>query len=227
MSTQLHQAFVNILAMPYFKNDRAQSGITTHGHEDAVASKLSNASFQEEQKTNYPLLSKGLLRNWSDTGNETELRNATINMPLGTYITQPAGSQGFPDILVRDFNDRFIAIECKSGKLGECPMWNDNVPKPNSIYVLSSGAQNATTVFMGKDVISQDTYDLFKKQEEEIDLIVQKYHKLMSNVDIHKRGWIQKSRKQHFQSGGGSLTNYFTHKDRVQCEQNVLTYAQQ
>lgn len=227
MSTQLHQALTKILAMPYYKNEHARSGVTVHGHEDAVALKLSDTGFTEINKSVYPGLSKSILKEWAETGNDVAVRNATKGMAVGTFINQPAGSQGFPDILIKDYNDRFVAFECKSGQNGECPMWNDNIPKPNSIYILSSGLQNATTIFLGKDVITQATYDLFAQQEAEIELIVQKYKKLSRAADTFNRGWIQKSRKQHFQSGGGALTNYFTHSDRVKCEQNALAYALQ
>jgi hypothetical protein len=227
MSKQLHQALTNILAMPYYKNEHARSGVTIHGHEDAVALKLSDTGFTEINKSVYPGLSKSILKEWAETGNDVAVRYATKGMAVGTFINQPAGSQGFPDILVKDYNDRFVAFECKSGQAGECPMWNDNIPKPNSIYILSSGNQNATTIFLGKDVITQATYDLFAQQEAEIELIVQKYKSMSIAADSFNRGWVQKSRKQHFQAGGGALTNYFTHSDRAKCEQNALVYAKQ
>ena len=63
------------------------------------------------------------------------------------------------DVLVLDFVQegavpRFVAVECKSGKNGLTPMWNDNLPNPETIYILSSGSANATTLFLGKDVIT-------------------------------------------------------------------------
>lgn len=228
MSKQLHTALTNILAMPYYKNERARSGTVINGHEDAVAIKLVAAGFTEEKKTDYPSLTKGLLKEWANTGDSTQLEAVLKSMPQGTFINQPAGSQGFPDILVKDFNGRYIALECKSvGKTVTSPMWNDNVPKQNSIYILSSAKYDATTIFLGKDVITQATYDLFTQQEAEIELIIQKYKKLCGKADTFNRGWIQKSRKQHFQNGGGAKTNYFTHADRVKCEKNALAYAKQ
>lgn len=225
MSTELHAALKAILEMPYYKNEPKRSGVTISGHEDAVAIKLSDAGFVEIKKSKYPGLTKSVLREWADTGDDTKVRANTMGMPNGTFINQPAGSQGFPDILVKDTNGRFVAFECKSGQNGECPMWNDNVPKPNAIYILSSGKQNATTIFLGKDVISKTTYDLFAQQEAEIQLIVQKYKLLMEQADTFKRGWIQKSRRQHFQSGGKKKTNYFIHADRNKCERRALAYA--
>lgn len=212
--------------MPYYKNDHSVSGSVSHGHEDAVAVRLTDASFTEEDKTKYPLLSKSLLKAWVETGDDTELRNATKGMPVGTFIKQPAGSQGLPDILVKDFDNTYIAIECKStGRKVNTPMWNDNVPKQDIIYVISSAKYDATTIFLGKDVISNATYELLAKQEAEIELIVQKYKKLMSTVDTFNRGWQQRSRKQHTQAGKSVKTNYFVHPDRIKCEKNALKFV--
>lgn len=225
MSAQLLQATKAILAMPYYKNEHARSGTAVHGHEDAVALKLKDAGFTEELKINYPNMSKSLLKNWAKTVNETKLREVAASMPLGSYIVQPAGSQGFPDVLVRDFDDRFIAFECKSSSAGVCPMWNDSLPRPNAIYILNSGKYNTTTVFLGRDVISPEEQALMDEQEKAIEKIVNKYKQKLATLDVHNRGWVQKSRKQHFQYGGNLKVDYFIHSDKMMCEQNVLDFV--
>jgi hypothetical protein len=227
MAYELHLALHSILAMPYFKNENARSSGAVYGHEDAVASKIREAGFSEEDKTSYPKLTKGLLKKWAESNNDTDLRKATVGMPAGTFILQPAGTQGFPDVLVKDFTDRFVSIECKSGKNGVCPMWNDNLPKPNTIYVLASGARNETTIFIGKDVITPEEQVLMNEQEAEIAKIVKKYNSKMNAIDMFNRGFLQKSRRQHFQAGGNVKTNYFTHASRKQCETNALEFAKQ
>jgi len=211
--------------MPYFKNEQARSGGANYGHEDAVADRIRSAKFVEEDRKDYPKVTKSLLKKWAETGDDTDLRAVTKSMPLGSFILQPAGTQGFPDVLVRDFNDRFVAVECKSGKNGLCPMWNDNLPKPNTIYVLSSGLLNKTTIFLGRDVISPEEQALMDEQEAKIAEIVKEFNKRMTTVDKFGRGWIQKSRKQHFQGGGNAKTNYFKHTSRQLCESNALDYA--
>lgn len=227
MSTQLHAAIQSILAMPYFKNEHARSGGASFGHEEAVAEKIKAAGFTEVDKKQYPKVTKTLLKKWAETGDDVALRAATVGLPEGSYILQPAGTQGFPDVLVKDWGDRFVAVECKSGQNGLCPMWNDNLPKPSTIYVLSSGIVNQTTVFMGRDVISPEEQSLMDEQEAAIAKIVKEYNEKMKAIDKFGRGWIQKSRKQHFQGGGNVKTNYFTHSSRKQCEENVLEFSQQ
>lgn len=226
MSDKLHAAMKNIIAMPYYKNDSVKSGTTIPGHEYAVGNVLAAAGFTEKSKKEFPALSKGILKAWAETGNDTRLKEVTPILPLGSFIKQPAGSQGFPDILVKDFDGRLIALECKSiDKASGCPMWNDSVPRPGSIYILNSGRYNQTTVFLGQDVITDEERALMDEQSTEMNAVAGKYQGMLQKIDKHNRGWVQKSRKQHFQQGGGAKTNYFTHKDRAQCEENVLNFV--
>jgi len=225
MSKQLLKATKQILTMSYYKNDQARSGQVVHGHENAVATKLLEAGFSETNKKDYPKLGKAVLKEWARNSVDTNLRIALADMPLGSIIVQPAGSQGFPDILVRDFDDRFIGFECKSTKNGTCPMWNDSLPRPNAVYIFNSGKYNTTTVFLGHDVITDALQSLLDKKEQEYKKIDNKYKKLVDELDIHNRGWQQKARKQHFQYGGKDKTDYFSHTKRTICEQNVLNFV--
>jgi len=225
MSKQLHQAMTTILAMPYYKNEAHKSGGADFGHERAVSEHIASAGFTEVDKSKYPKITKSMLKKWAEGKGDADLRKATQGMPEGTFICQPAGSQGFPDILVKDWGDRFVAVECKSGKNGQCPMWNDNTPKPETIYVLSSGVRNATTIFMGQDVITPQQQVLMDQLERDLTAVVKQYKILVDAQDSFNRGWIQKARKQHFQGGGGEKTNYFTHKERHACEQRALDYS--
>ena len=227
MGQRFHKAIKNILAMPYFKNENARSGNADYGHEAAIAVRIKDAGFNEEKKETYPGLTKSLLKKWAEGKDDGALVKELEDMPEGSYILQPAGTQGFPDVLVKDYGSRLVAVEAKSGKDGTTPMWNDNVPKPDTIYVLSSGKLNETTIFMGRDVIGQAVYDIMAEQEAEIAKVIKKYHSKLIEADVHNRGWIQKSRKQHFQEGGKKKTNYFTHPNRAECEKNALDFAAQ
>jgi hypothetical protein len=227
MSIQFHRAITDILSMPYYKNEAAKSGQVVHGHEDAVALVFKNNNFKELDKQNYKKLTKKILKEWAITGDDSKIIKCTSDMEPGSYIKQPAGSQGFPDILVKDYNARLVALECKSVKGGGTPMWNDSLPKFNAIYIMNSGKYNATTLFLGQDVISQEELDLMKELEEENNKRAKEYATKLASIDQFNRGWIQRARKQHFQFGGALKTDYFVHPDRTKCEQNVLQYAKQ
>jgi hypothetical protein len=226
MSVQFQQAIKNILAMPYFKNDSARSGVFKVGHEDAVAVRLEQAEFVRCTLKNKVKSSKKILKKWAETGNSSEISVAFQDMSAGSFILQPAGTQSFPDILVRDFSGSWIALECKSVSRGGTPMWNDNVPQQNAVYVLSSGTYDqSTTVFLGKDVISKEAILILREQERAMNELAKTFAARMKLADTYNRGWIQKSRRQNFQQGGSELTNWFTHQNRNICEQNVLKFA--
>ena len=78
---------------------------------------------------------------------------------------------------------------------------------------------------MGRDVITAEEQQLMDELESELAKIVKTYSQQLAKIDRFNRGWIQKSRKQHFQGGGNAKTNYFTHTQRQLCEQNALKYA--
>lgn len=226
MSIEFYNAISEIRKMPYFKNDHACSAGAKYGHEDAIAVRFQQANFHEYKVDKENKLNS-VLREWANTGDERKLREATKDMPLGSFILQPGGSQSFPDLLVRDFDDRYLAVEAKSSKGGYCPMWNDSIPKTkiDAIYVLSSGRLNKTTVFLGKDVMSPEQEDLMNELEQNIDKLVKEHIVKMKELDKFHRGFVQKSRRQHWQVGDKTKTNYFTHSARDSCEQNVMETA--
>ena len=226
MSNHLHTAMLAILAMPYHKNEHAKSGEVKNGHEIAVAQKLLEAGFEEVPNTKYRI-SKTIIKNWIKTKDDSQLRKATVGLTAGSYIVQPAGTQSYPDILVKDFNDRYICIECKSGKGDGAPMWNDSLPRLEGIYVLASEKRNATTLALGKDIITQDLIDSAEQMIIELKQVVEKYKNTNKEMDRFKRGWSIKFRPQNFQGGEKTMSSYFEHPDRVQCEQNVLKFAEE
>lgn len=229
MSIQFQTAIQNILNMPYFKNEHARSAKTKMGHEDAVAQQIADSGFSQFFLHQKIKNIKRLIKSWVETGKTTDMSLALADMPSGSYILQPAGTQAFPDILVRDFSGAFIAVECKSVSNGTCPMWNDNVPQQNAVYILSTGkfSEKSTTVFLGSDVITTEMINLLKEQERAMIKLAESFAARMRVADTYNRGWIQKSRRQNFQQGGNSFTNWFAHADRNKCEQNVLTFALQ
>ncbi len=225
MSQQLYLAGLDILKMGYYKNENARSGDFNPGHEDAVAKVLDRHGFQGFTQNDFPQLNRGHLKAWWESNFEfvADLNRVLSSMPLGSYILQPGGSQSFPDILVKDFNGRFVALECKSGK-GTHPMWNDSTPKPGAAYIMSSSTAKSTTMFMGEDVITPEQQKIIDDGLIQLSQLAASISAQVKALDKHNRGFILSSRKQFFQQGGKKFTDYFTHSNRQQCEKNVLEF---
>jgi hypothetical protein len=222
MCQKLYEAGIKILGMGYYKNENARSGDYNPGHEDAVAEVLTEVGFTDVTEEDYGL-KRGLLKEWWENGFDGTLDEQLANMPNGSFILQPGGTQSFPDILVKDFNGRMVALECKSGK-GTHPMWNDSTPKFNAVYIMSSGKVDETTVFMGNDAITKKQLELIEEAVAEMVATAKKYNVLIANEDFCESGFTVNCRKQFFQQGGALKTNFFTHKYREMREKNVLEF---
>jgi len=225
MSNNLRKAGEAILKMGYYKNQNARSGSYNPGHEEAVAVVLEEHGFKRFTQKDFPHLKRSMLKRWWDSRftDTAELEDVLNTMPVSSFILQPGGSQSFPDLLIRDTNRRFVALECKSGK-GYHPMWNDSTAKHGAVYIMSSEKVNESTMFMGEDVITQDELDVISHYHKLFNDLKNQCQDAMSKVFSMKRGWYYSHRQQFFQIGGAEYTNYFTHKDRKMCEQNVLTF---
>lgn len=249
MSEQLKSAFESILSMGYYKNESAKSGGRDSGHEDAISKKLDSSGFTKLENRDYPKLKKSIIVDWeekefefnylsdkSDTNYKRKENQTFDKMPPGSYIIQPAGKQSFPDFLIRDFDGRFMPVEAKSGKKNDkqqqksdnstaAPMWNDNLPKLNAIYIYSNEKNDQTTIFLGRDVIDAEILALRKEITEAVNAVVAEFQIKVQLVDSKGRGWILTFRPQNFQGGGIEKCDYFKHVDRKLCEQNVLDYV--
>lgn len=151
------------------------------------------------------------------------------------FVYQPFGSQNFPDILV--FTEKaVIPIEDKfsEGSVTN-PTWNSNLPKANSIYIFGSYGLQDITVFKGDDVLSQvERKELieFFNTTKEIELKFKDELKKefeSKNIDL-KRGfgvYVRKAFNQQKTINPNAELNYFTAKDRVTCEQNVINFLRE
>ena len=130
-----------------------------------------------------------------------------------TFVEQPYGSQGNPDFLVCPKVGVYWGIELKSSKDPK-PMLNSAVHR-GYIYLLSTKGEPHSTVFRGEDVLSADDAQMYT----EIDTRLKSQKGAQS--DVHNRGlYIFNRLRQEFRSGCGHH-NFFTHPDRVPCEQRV------
>lgn len=223
MSKQLKKAGQQLLKMGYYKNHHARSGEYGQGHEEAVADVLENCDFTRLDRTSVPSLSRGVLKEWWQTGFGDGLAEILSEQPQGSFILQPGGSQSFPDLLIRDFGGRWVALECKSSK-GSTPMWNDSVPKQGAVYVFSSERHDSTTLFMGQQVITVKELDIINSYHQQFLELKAKCSSDLEKADTFGRGWVYSHRPQFFQQGGAEFANYFEHSDRSHCEQQTMEY---
>lgn len=211
MSIQLYNAFVDILKLPYHKNDHSTSGKREDKHEYIVAETLEKHGFVKTEFVTK--LTKGFSKLYKNSNYDN---NLWPEIPIGSLVLQPCGTQSYPDILVRDFNGEYYVLECKSSAKRPFPMWNDSAPaNPNGIYIFTYKNTDSTTIFLGKDVITAEELATFKLQLEEFRQIEKKY-------GISASGFKLNCRPQYNQKG-----NLMTHPDRSKREQAVLDFVKQ
>jgi hypothetical protein len=151
---------------------------------------------------------------------ELSLNGGNISgLKEGEYISQPTGKNDSPDFIVK-YMGKLYFIECKSSKTTH-PTYNGGLPKEEYIYIFTSKVTNQTTIFYGKDVVSLEKRELYLELLVELNEILHKYQNMPQWKD-DSRGFDYYIRNMYTQSGGSEKTNYFTHKQRLICEQNVL-----
>ena len=230
MSKQLRASLEHILAMPYYKNEAARSGTVVHGHEEALSDLLTSHGFNRvsDFKTN-----SYLGQAYLESNGQVWISKNYPNLKPGSFITQPSGSNNFPDFLLQDFDGRYLLLEAKSGN-GTSIAWNDNLPKPNVIYIFSSAKPNQTTIFLGQDVLDVRQETIIDVLRKNIDTLVRKANSELMEADTKNRGWNFYPRPkfqqlQGRQNGKSMLkierVDYFKHANRIACEQRALEFA--
>ena len=135
------------------------------------------------------------------------------------YDYQPNGTQSAPDFDIYLENGSLIELECKSSK-GYSPMYNSGRPHKDMIYFFSSKKAGESTLFFGRDIFTDKQRDEFDYAEDKIKELLFDLTKDWEN----SRGFTLGFRRVYAQKGCSEKTNYFTHKERNKCEQNVLNY---
>ena len=161
-------------------------------------------------------------------GTEHELQVMDLLDQMGiVYVYQPNGSQAFPDF---EIPSRWgtIKLECKPSQ-GAAPMYNSGRPHADGLYIFTSknslpkvkGIED-TTIFFGDDVLTLEKREIYDRMLLEMKDVLLRYQAKPEWQD--SRGFDFYLREMYTQSGGAEYTNYFTHKDRKQCEQNVFNF---
>ncbi len=158
---------------------------------------------------------------WAN-GDDHEARVGEILDEYGIdYTYQPNGTQNFPDYEIPT-RWGIINLECKSNQNAK-PMYNSGRPHRGGLYVFTSKKYNETTLFWGDDILTEQKHDLYDRMLLECKDVVLRYQSLPEWQD-DPRGFDFYLREMYIQSGSAEKTDYFTHKDRHTCEQNVFNF---
>jgi len=218
--------FQEIKAMPYFRNYAAAGGAVHNkaNHETAVADVFLRNGLVEWNPDNqfrkaHPRWTE-MIHGWIDRP------ETAIDMPLNSFMIQPCGTHKNPDFIAKFGENQVIGVECKSSN-GTCPMYNSGSIKQNYIYVFTSERVNATTIFVGRDVMSLEQQRIMDELEAKHRELDQEYNARLRAIDIHHRGLNFATRPMIGQSGGAAFTDYFKHTEREICENNVFRFLEE
>jgi hypothetical protein len=219
-----------IKSMPYFKNYAAASGAVHNiaSHEKAVEILMTDHGLTEWKPIEKP--NSETIWNWINTSYQNTIQeNPTIMfetlMPNYSYLSQPCGTHDSPDFIIKLDNFIFIGIECKSVDKGYTPMYNSGGIKQPLIYVFCSKKTNSTTIYCGKDIMTLTQQQLLDELIEKQRVIEKEYNEKLRECDVNHRGISYYTRPMIQQSGGAEYTNYFSHRNREKCEQNVFEFV--
>jgi hypothetical protein len=218
--------FREIHGLPYYKNYAACSGAVHNiaSHENAVEDVLQNNGLIKWTPSHN--VNSESVWNWINysAANITNERGVPFECAMlnNSYMAQPCGTHDSPDFIIK-INNTIIPIECKSAD-GHSPMYNSGGIKQNLIYAFCSNKNNSTTIYCGKDVCTIEQQSIIDELIQKQKLLEIEYNERLRAVDVNNRGISYYTRPMIQQSGGAKFTNYFTHAQREQCEQNVYTY---
>jgi hypothetical protein len=143
----------------------------------------------------------------------------------GQFIHQPLGTQNNPDFLIQLSENILIPFEAKSANK-YTPQYNSGGIKPNYIYIFTSQKIKKTTVYLGSDIINENQIKLIKEYIEKCRLLDKELNKLLKENDTNNRGVSYYTRPMIGQKGKKDITNYFEHKDKKKCEENVIEFLE-
>jgi hypothetical protein len=213
-----------ILSMKYYKNTPVNSGIV-HGfpsHEIAIATKLIENGFDKWHDWD-KIQDKSHFRNLTNMREWLTKPHLSEQMPVGTFIEQPFGTNDAPDFFIKVSDSFILPLEAKSCR-GYTPMWNSGIPKPDYIYVFCSEKADATTIIKGSSIITSEQSRLIQEHIERHRQDDEELNEKLFNLDAKHRGITYYTRPMIQQHGTSDYTNYFKHKNRETDEKEVIEW---
>jgi len=147
--------------------------------------------------------------------NKDQIKNL---IPNNNFICQPFGIQQNPDFIIHS-NNKMTYLEAKSCK-GKKPMYNSGGIHHSYIYAFCSKKTNKTTLYKGSDIITQEQNKLIEQHIRKARILDEELNKKLDELDSNNRGVCYYTRPMIQQHGNN--TDYFNHKNRFKCEQNVI-----
>ncbi len=199
--------------------------------EDKFESACKKKGFTREIKEDYKEELKKIKEFVLDDLRENKIENIFNSRPemIDMFITQPFGSQNYPDFLV--FTKQYIIpIEIKySSENATKPMWNGNLPKANGIYIFGSYKKGDVTFFRGIDILNNnDRKKLlnFWKQEREH---YQNFKKeLQKDVNFENEYgfdvYIRETYTQNKQINKEAIIDFFANVKKNELENKVIEF---
>ena len=144
------------------------------------------------------------------------------------FITQPFGSQQYPDFLIFD-KTSIVCIETKfSSNKQTRPVWNSGLPRPNGIYIFGSYGRKDLTFFRGIDVVSLDEA---KELHDFFDKGLKEYQKRFNDDQMNEqkygfRVYIRKAYEQSKRHNPNAIIDYFNNPMRLELEESVIRILQ-
>ena len=168
--------FNGIKTMPYYRNHQAVSGAAHNfsNHEDALEDKFTSFGLQKVE----------IKLSRAEINAMIESDDATNKLPNGSFISQPCGKNNNPDFIIKPADGIILAVEAKSAE-GYKPVYNSGGIHRNYIYVFCSKKANATTIYKGSDIRTEEQQTLIRehiqRQREEDEHLNLRLRELDSN----------------------------------------------
>ena len=141
------------------------------------------------------------------------------------YISQPFGSQRYPDFLIFD-KDCVLCVELKfsKGKTAK-PVWNSGLPRFYGLYLFGSYGRNDITFFRGCDILDDQDRELLKGFfDEELKRSESFNSMYMSDQEFGFSTYARKAYQQTQKHNSEAITNFFDNPLRLRLERSVLDY---
>ncbi len=124
------------------------------------------------KKVEFNSLKEKILNKFSDEYIENTFSTDVI---INKLVYQPFGANNYPDFLIIT-KTHIIPLEIKYSKKSNEPVWNSNMPKPNSFYIFGSHGKQDVTFFRGRDVLDKDSIEKITKFFDEPRRIQQEFY---------------------------------------------------